>query len=158
MISGLKLKDLVSLTPPSIDGITGNKTIADHWATLFESIFNKNARSDRDSLSTCLSQVICTKDLHDIVVSLDLIRDLSACLKRGKSDGFTLTSERIINASKPLEEILAPFSTACFQHGHIPKDFCDAIVQPIPKGINKNPAISLNYRGIALASPFSISM
>ena len=108
-------RNKLSLTPPSIDSITGNKLIADHWATLFEPIFNKNARSDRDSLSTRLSQVICTKDLHDIVVSLDLIRDSIARLKRGKADGFTLTFDHIlINASEPLEEIPTPFFTACF--------------------------------------------
>jgi len=26
--------------PPSVDGTTGNKPIADHWESLFESVFN----------------------------------------------------------------------------------------------------------------------
>ena len=36
----------------------------------------------------------------------------------------------------------------------MPKAFCDAMVQPIPKG-SKDPSQSANYRGIALASSLS---
>ena len=67
----------------------------------------------------------------------------------------SLSSDHVVNASIPLEQFLAPIFTACFRHGHVPAAFQDAIAQPILKGADKDPALSSNYRGIALASPFS---
>ena len=94
-------------------------------------------------------------DLRDIVITHDMIHDSIAHLKPGKSAGVGLSSDHIINASIPLEQFLAPIFTACFGHGHVPAAFQNAIAQPILKGADKDPALSSNYRGIALASPFS---
>ena len=111
--------------PPSVDGITGNKPIADDWASLFESVFNIGNKSARDTLSTHLSQATSLSDLRDIVITPDVIRDSIAHLKRGKSDGVGLSSatDHVINASIPLEQFLAPIFTACFHHGHVPAAF-----------------------------------
>ena len=38
------------------------------------------------------------------------------------------------------------------KHGHMPSCLSDAIVQPVPKGGNKDYSLSTNYQGIALAS------
>ena len=54
-----------------------------------------------------------------------------------------------------MEQCLTPIFTACFCHGHVPAAFQDAIVQPILKCADKGPALSSNYKRIALASPFS---
>ena len=40
------------------------------------------------------------------------------------------------------------------RHGFMPLSFRDATIQPIPKG-SKDPSLSANYRGIALASSLS---
>jgi len=42
-----------------------------------------------------------------------------------------------------LEQFLAPIFTACFRHGHVPAAFQNAIAQPILKGADKDPALSL---------------
>ena len=50
-------------------------------------------------VSSHLSQATSLSDLHDIVITPDVIRDSIAHLKRGKSDGVGLSSDHIINAS-----------------------------------------------------------
>ena len=66
--------------PPSVDSTTGNKPIADHWASLFESVLIIDNKNARDTLSTHLSQATMS-DLRDIVIIPDVIRDSIAHLK-----------------------------------------------------------------------------
>ena len=68
-----------------------------------------------------------------------------------KSDGGSLFSDHVIEASAMLHLFLANFFTTLLCHGYIPSTLRDAILLPIPKG-HKNPSDSSNYRGIALAS------
>jgi len=51
--------------PPSVDGTTGNKRIADHWASLFESVFNIGTKNARDTLSSHQLQATSLSDLRD---------------------------------------------------------------------------------------------
>ena len=80
-----------------------------------------------------MSKSVYVSDLHDIEITPDLIKASVWRFKSGKQHGKHLSSDRIIYASSPLEQFLAPFFTACFHHGQIPLVFRDAIVQPIPK-------------------------
>ena len=56
--------------PLSADGTTGNKPIADHWVSLFESDFNIGNKNAQDPLSTHISQASSLNDLLDIVIIL----------------------------------------------------------------------------------------
>ena len=76
-------------------------------------------------------------------------------LKRGKSEGGSMSSDHLIFAPSSFFRVLAPVFTALLRHGYMPSVFRDAVIQPIPKGGNKTSSQSANYRGIALASCFS---
>ncbi len=51
-------------------------------------------------------------------------------------------------------ESVALLFTSVLRHGFMPASFCNATIQPIPKG-TKDPSLSANYRGIVLASSLS---
>ena len=57
-------------------------------------------------------------------------------------------------SSSSIFPFLAQLFTALLRHGFMLTAFRDAIIQPIPKG-TKDPSLSSNYHGIALASSLS---
>ena len=75
-------------------------------------------------------------------------------LKCGKSDGDTFMSDHIIEAPSSICQLVARLFTSMLRHGFMPLAFQDATIQPIPKG-SKDPSLSENYCGIALASSLS---
>ena len=75
-----------------------------------------------------------------------------AHLNHGKSDGDSLSSDHnIISAPFSTCTFLAHLFTKILKHGFMPLSLRDATFQLIPKG-SKDPSLSANYRGIALAS------
>ncbi len=76
-------------------------------------------------------------------------------MKRGKSDGSTLSSDHLVFAPDPLVHVSAPLFSSLVHHGFMPSCYGNALLCPIPKGCNKDYSLSANYRGIALASWFS---
>ena len=106
-------------------------------------------------LDDTLSKLKITRgELEATKVTPDIQKAIKK-LKRGKSDGEALTSDHLISAPTSLPKILAPIVTSLLRHGHMPSCVSDAIVHPIPKGGNKDYSLSVNYRGVALASCLS---
>ena len=87
-------------------------------------------------------------------MSLETIQEAIGKLKRGKVDCDSLASDHILNAPASLHHFLARLFTSLLRHGFMPSVLRDATIQPIPKG-SKDPSLSANYRGIALASSLS---
>ena len=109
-----------------------------------------------NQLDDTLSKLKITRgELEAVKVAPDIIQRTIKKLKRGKPDGEALTSDHLISAPASLSKILAPIVTSLLRHGHMPSCVSDAIVHPIPKGGNKDYSLSVNYRGIALASCLS---
>ena len=78
-------------------------------------------------------------------------------LKRGKVGGDSLASGHIHHAPVSLHHFLSRLFTALLRHGFIPTALRDATIQPIPKG-SKDPTLSANYHGTALASSLEWSI
>ena len=107
---------------------------------------------------TCCACALDSGISHDVLyqtsISAEVIDVAIGKSKRGKSDGDTLMSDHIIEAPSSHCQFLARLFTSMLRHGFMPSSFRDATIQPIPKG-SKNPSLSANYRGIALASSLS---
>ena len=111
-----------------------------------------NNSVNRSKLITTVSDSLCSSDLALVSVTPSIVLEASSHLKRGKSDGTTLSSNHFICTSEVLCESLSKLHvfTAILRHGHIPSYLRDCILQPIPKP-GKDPSVSDNYRPIALA-------
>lgn len=141
-------------TAPVIDGVSGPENIANLWSNNFKRIYNTAEGSDSTDLLSSLDSDLSSVELDQISVSAETICDAIGKLKRGKIDGCTLVSDHVIEAPHSICPFLARLFTSVLRHGFMPVSLRDAIIQPIPKG-SKDPSISANYRGIALASSLS---
>ena len=101
-----------------------------------------------------LDSGITSADNEQISVSSLTVQEVIGKLKRGKSDGGSLVSDHIIEAPIPICQFLTRVFTSVLRHGFMPAAFRDVTIQPIPKG-SKDPSVSSNYHGIALASSLS---
>ncbi len=101
-----------------------------------------------------LDSEVFSEDIEQLSISPEVVSQAIGKLKRGKSDGGSLVSDHVIEAPPSISQFLAQFFTALLRHGFMPPAFRDTIIQPIPKG-SKDPSVSSNYRGIALASSLS---
>ena len=137
-----------------IDGVLGDPQIAGLWSTKFKELCNRCNPSTRNSLQEQLNSIITEDDLETLIVDSDTVICANKRLRAGKSDRKFLMSDHVLYAPPILASKLSCLFTALLLHGHTSKCLCDSIIQPIPKGY-KDPAMSANYRGIALASCFS---
>ena len=141
-------------TAPVIDGISGDPQIAGLWSTKFKELYNRCNPSTRNSLQEQLNSIITEDDLETLLVDTDTVICAIKRLKAGKSDGKSLMSDHDLYAPPILASKLSRLFTALLRHGYTSRCLRDSIIQPIPKGF-KDPAMSANYRGIALAPCFS---
>jgi len=140
--------------PPVIDGVSGDTQVTELWSAKFKELYNRCDPSKRDSLLDQLHSVITREDLATIAVDSDTVVGALKRLKLGKSDGRSLMSDHVLRAPPLLASKLSRLFTALLHHGYTAGCLRDSIIQPIPKGL-KDPAISTNYRVIALASCLS---
>ena len=75
-------------------------------------------------------------------------------MKRGKSDGSSLSSNHFISAAPVLNVLNSRLFTVILRHGYIPSNIRDCILQLIPKP-GKDPFCSDNYRPIVLVPTLS---
>ena len=124
-----------------------------HGATALNNINTSDGSASTELLNS-LDSGITSADIEQISVSSLTVQEAIGKLKRGKSDGGSLVSDHIIEAPIPICQFLARVFTSVLRHGFMPAALRDATIQPIPKG-SKDPSVSSNYRGIALASSLS---
>ena len=143
-----------SVPTSAVDGVSGPENIANLWCSHFKQLYNTVDGSASTDLLSALDSGISHDELDRISISAEVIEVAIGKLKRGKSDGDTLMSNHIIEAPSSICQFLARLFTSMLRHGFMPLSFRDATIQPIPKG-SKDPSLSANYRGIALASSLS---
>ena len=139
---------------PVVDGVAGVDDIARLWGDRFKELYNTADDSISSELLLSLDFSTTLADIEQISVSFQTVQEAIGKLKRGKSDGGPLVSDHIVEAPVPICHFLARLFTSVLRHGFMPAAFRDATIQPIPKG-SKDPSVSPNYRGIALASSLS---
>ena len=143
-----------SSSAPVVDGVSGADNIARFWGDSFKKLYNTADDSVSSELLDSLDSGTTLVDNEQISVSFQTVQEAIGKLKRGKSDGGPLVSDHIVEAPVPICHFLARLFTSVLRHGFMPAAFRDATIQPIPKG-PKDPSVSSNYRGIALASSLS---
>lgn len=141
----------VSLTAPTIDGVSGDPQIAELWSEKFKDLYNRCDPDKRTKVLEGVSSSVTTQDLASLSVDIDTVLGAIKQLKPGKSDGKSLMSDHVLHTPPILASKLAELFTSLLRHGHAAVCLWDSIIQPIPKGA-KDPAKSCNYRGIALAT------
>ena len=78
-------------------------------------------------------------------------------LKKKKATGIdNIPNEILMNENVIC--VLWKYITACFESGLVPRLWLKSIINPIPKGSDKDPYTPLNYRGISLLCNISQSV
>ena len=119
-------------------------------------LFTSTDPHAHDHLAEKLSALdITSHNLETLEISPGAMMGSIKKLKRVKFDGGNLLSDHLIFSPCSFVVLLASIITSLLRHGYMPPCFSDALVQPITKGNTKDCSLSVNYRGIALASCFS---
>ena len=71
--------------------------------------------------------------------------------KLKKARGFDKMPNEVLKRPDIREGLFILFSY-CFESGLVPSNWLRGIVTPIPKGLDKDSSVTLNYRGISLLS------
>ena len=138
----------------TVDGASNSKSIADIFASKFDSLLNTHSSSLHDSIHSFIQASMNSDDLIDVHFSdVEVLQAISK-LKSHKSDCGGVCSEHLKLAAPAISNSLATFFTSVVKHGYMPHCLRDCILVPISKG-NKDPSCSQNYRAIALGSSLS---
>ena len=150
-----KINQSSQLHTTTIDGITGEANIAEHWRTHFHGILNTNICDQ-----TLKSSILGTLDdiQHDarMTVCYTDVQTLIRNLEFGKSAGpDSICAEALKCAHDQLSVLLSLCFTLFLSHGHLPLKLIQTTIVPIIKNKCGNISSSNNYRPIALATIIS---
>ena len=140
-----------------IDDKHGSKNIADHFKTIYESLFNEQSNANLNNIEKEINEGI-QNNINDSLyyinlMTSDLVRRAISRLKNDKSDESGLfTSDCIKAAPKEFSEVLANLFRNYLIHGHISVNLLLCALSPIVKDNNGDIASSKNYRAIAISS------
>ena len=96
-----------SVPAPVVDGVSGPENIANLWCSHFKHLYNTvDGSASTDSLLSALDSGISHDELDQTSISAKVIEVAIGKLKRGKSDGDTL-SDHIIEAPSSVCQFLA---------------------------------------------------
>ncbi len=135
-----------------VDGVTGEASISDHWATIFVRLFNTKQSTEHECLVNDYIQSSASSfsfDQHNITEAI-------MKLKSGKCSG----SEKLqAEHNKLSNDIISPYITLMFNamlaHGYIPSVVMMVIIVPIVKKKGLDARESSSYRPIAIDSVIS---
>lgn len=146
-------------TPSTMDGVTGDKPIADVFASSYEALYNSVSydRNDMEALQADILERVsdtccggkCSKPHH---VTPDIVDGALNRINKGKSDGV-ISTDHLIQSCPELRVHLSILFTCMVRHGFASSQVVTSVIVPIPKNSRKSLNDSTNYRGIALNSP-----
>ena len=128
----------------TINGVTGEKQVADMWKQHFAALLNSNNSTylplDNEAMSAPFDE-FSESELIDAIKSL----------KNGKAHGpDRLCAEHLKRAGHSIVPILVTFFNCAVVHGYIPQKFMDTTLVPIVKDKKGTLCSVDNYRPIAL--------
>ena len=142
-------------TTTTIDGITGEANIAEHWRTHFHGILNTNIFNQTlkssilgtlDNIQHDAHMTVCYTDVHTLIHNLEF----------GKSAGPDgICAEALKCAHGQLSVLLSLCFTLFLSHGRLPPNLIETTIVLIIKNKCGNISSSNNYRPIALATSIS---
>ena len=150
-----KINQSSQLYTTTIDGITGEANIAEHWRTHFHGILNTNIcdQTLKSSILGALDDIqhdarmtVCYTDVQTLIRNLEFGK--SACPD-------SICAEALKCAHDQLSVLLCLCFTLFLSHGHLPLKLIQTTIVPIIKNKCGNISSSNNYRPIALATIIS---
>lgn len=154
-----KINNAGKPSPSTVDGVTGDKPIADVFASNYEKLYNSVSYSQTEMIllqNDILNRIDeeccggnCRKPHH---VTPEIVEFAVNKLNKGKSDG-SISTDHIIHSCRELKVHLSILYTCMIRHGFTSSQIVSSVIVPIPKNARKSLNDSSNYRGIALNSP-----
>ena len=95
--------------PSSVDGVSGDKMIANYFTSKFADFVNHHSSSVQKSLYASFQASVKTCHLNDVLFSADEVLEAFSVLKSKKSDGDGMYSEHLKFASPAIAKSLASF-------------------------------------------------
>ena len=135
-------------TATSIDGVTGDKDIAELWKVHYEKIFNCFPDNElrTNDFSYDPSAIVTPREIYENISRIK-------CTNSPGPDG--ISAEHLKFASIIICDLLANCFSAIFIHGSIPRDMLDVHIVPVVKDNRSSLSKMDNYRPIATASCIS---
>lgn len=128
----------------TINGVTGEKQVAEMWKQHFSTLLNSNP-----SVSQPLSNV-ALQEPFDYFQDIETMEAITL-LKSGKSHGpDNLCAEHLKYAGDKFVTILTLFFNLVIVHGHLPDPFMNTVIIPIVKDKRALLSSADNYRPIAM--------
>ena len=142
--------------PPSIDDVSGDVNIADHFAGKFCNIYN-GVDFDRNAMNSIISDCngrlsnLSQNDINVCLVNETDIERIVNGLKKGKADGnIGFFSDHVIHGTPKLFRFMSVLINCMMIHGISPRDLLVGTIIPIPKNKRLSVTNSDNFRGICL--------
>lgn len=148
-----KVHGTASRSASSIDGLSDDQEIADHFANTYEHLFNSVGHSDADLINVKNeTDQLCTVQNTPFLSVNEIVKYISI-LKSYKCDGdIGFNSSHIINGTMKLNVILTSLYNAMLVHGVSPDIMSRATIRPLVKDKLGDVNCRENYRGIASSS------
>jgi hypothetical protein len=138
------------------DIVSDEKQVLDVWKTEFEKLYNEEASPDFDAdhLSVIKQNVkkvssVPGPDALNKPIELHEVKDAIQRMKVRKAAGIDEIPIEVLKNDQCIR-ILYTICNQCFATGSIPSDWKKGIINPIPKGNDKDPRVPSSYRGITL--------
>ena len=132
--------------PLSIDGLSGEDTIAEFWKRHFHALFNCVLPRH---LPDCSTDPLST--FVDVLVTKDEIKSAIRELVCGKASGIDgIFAEHLKYSSDRFLVLLSICLTCFFVHGAMPDSLIDVVLVPVIKDKSGKITSSDNYRPILL--------
>ena len=141
-----------------VDGCCNEASIADTFASVFQSVGQPNSQVRHEQLKAefCRKFDSYTDNLCVLSCTVDMVDECIRDLKRGKAAGHDdLTAEHLQNSHPLLMVLLSLLFNMIILYGIVPDDFGKGIIIPLIKNNEGNKTSSDNYRGITLSPVLS---
>ena len=140
-----KLRGNENVTAKVIDGNCTDETIANHFCSIYNTLYNSVEDSNLNATSLKINDLVknkCSKNLCDSKchnVTSEQIKNAINCLNSGKNDeNYNIYSDNFLHATELTHEILSQLVTVMLIHGTADELINKAIINPIPKNKQKS--------------------
>ena len=142
-----------------IDGCCEEKSLADRFASVFQSVCIPNTADRHKQLLTEFSERFAQYrgSCVDIdIINVELVQKCISQLKKGRAAGVDGISVEHITLAHPILVVqLTLLFNIIYTHSIVPDDFSKGLVIPLLKNVDGNQFVSENYRGITLSPVIS---
>ena len=148
-----------SRLPTHVDGIQGDRNIAEHFKMNFENLFNSVSYDEQemislmDDINTAINLNNDNGEIQTLLISPEIVKKGIFKLKNGKNDGsLPIKSDNLIHSTDILHAHLALLFSTMLKHGCSPDGMLMGTMVPLPKGKFNDLGNSKNFRALTISS------